>query len=99
MNVGKVSGMQLAKDGKAVEVKVKIEDSAKGLPKSETQFWLRGAEPSLFNPASLSLLLSGPTDSIAQLDATLQQVHQTAESAGPQITDVVKALDLTELDQ
>ena len=40
MNVGKVTGMQLAKDGKTVEVKVKIQDTATGLLKSETQFWL-----------------------------------------------------------
>src|SRR5262249_12102612 len=35
------------------------------------------------------------SDSIAQLDATLQQVHQTAESTGPQITDVVSRMRKT----
>ncbi|HYZ39063.1 MAG TPA: MlaD family protein, partial [Stellaceae bacterium] len=61
MNVGRVTGMELAKDGKTVEVKVNIQDSATEFLKSGTQFWLRGAEPSLSDPASLSSVLSGPT--------------------------------------
>jgi paraquat-inducible protein B len=61
MKVGKVTGMELAKDGKTVEVKVNIEDRATAMLRSGTRFWLRGAEPSLANPASLSSVLSGPT--------------------------------------
>lgn len=61
MDVGKVLGMELTKDGKAVEVRVKIQGGATAFLKSGTKFWLRGAEPNLSDPSSLSAVISGPT--------------------------------------
>lgn len=42
-------------------------------------------------------IVSSPelTDAIAELDATLQQIHQTAGDAGPKITQVVDSLRKT----
>lgn len=61
MNVGKVKAVALAKDGKSVDVTVHIDDDATRFLTSGTQFWLRGAKPSLSQPSSLAALLSGPT--------------------------------------
>jgi paraquat-inducible protein B len=61
MKIGKVSGMQLAKDGTSVAVTVHIDESATQFLKAGTQFWLRGAEPNLSDPSSLGAVLSGPS--------------------------------------
>lgn len=61
MKVGQVEGMTLAKDGRTVEVSVHIQDDAAKFLTSATEFWLRGANPSLSNLSSLSAVLSGPT--------------------------------------
>lgn len=59
--VGKVTGLALSENGNAVKVSANIDDSASGYLKSGTEFWLRGAHPSLTNLASLGAVLSGPT--------------------------------------
>lgn len=61
MKVGKVTGLSLAKGGGSVTVSVHIDGGAAKLLTSGTRFWLRGATPSLSNPASLAAVLSGPT--------------------------------------
>jgi paraquat-inducible protein B len=61
MKVGRITGLALVKDGSAVEARAHIEESAKDLLRSETVFWLRGASPSLSDPASLAAIVSGPT--------------------------------------
>jgi paraquat-inducible protein B len=61
MKVGKVKEVKLAKDGSAVDVTVHVDDSVTAFLRSETQFWLRGAEPSLSDPSSLTAIVSGPT--------------------------------------
>ncbi len=61
MKVGRITGLALAKDGSAVVAKAHIEDSAKDLLRSHTVFWLRGANPSLSDPTSLTAIISGPT--------------------------------------
>ncbi len=61
MNVGKVSSIALAKDGKSVDVTVQIQSEATRFLTSGTQFWLRGASPSLSDLSSLGAVLSGPT--------------------------------------
>jgi paraquat-inducible protein B len=61
MRVGKVSGMELSKDGKTIDVIVHIDESATKFLKTGTQFWLRGAELTFSDPSSLSAIISGPT--------------------------------------
>lgn len=61
MKVGAVSAMTLAKDGKSIDVTVHIDSGATNLLRAGTRFWLRGAKPSLSQPASLAAVLSGPT--------------------------------------
>lgn len=61
MKVGTVSAMTLAKDGKSIQVTVHINSDASNLLRTGTRFWLRGAKPSLSDPASLAAVLSGPT--------------------------------------
>ncbi len=61
MNIGRVKGIKLAKDGKTVEVTAHIQDGATRFLRSGTQFWLRGATPELSDLSSLTAVLSGPT--------------------------------------
>jgi paraquat-inducible protein B len=61
MQVGEVNDVELSKDGRTVIVTAQIQDAASQFLTTGTQFWLRGAEPSLSDPASLSSVLSGPT--------------------------------------
>lgn len=61
INIGKVGKIALAKNGSSVDVTVRIDDDATKFLTSGTQFWLRGATPSLSDPASLASVLSGPT--------------------------------------
>lgn len=61
MQIGEVNNVELSKDGRSVTVTAQIQDAATPFLTSGTQFWLRGAEPSLSNPASLGAVLSGPT--------------------------------------
>lgn len=59
--VGKVTGIKLAEDGSSVEVSAHVDDVVKKYLTSGTQFWLRGAKPSLSDLSSLGSVLSGPT--------------------------------------
>ena len=59
--VGKVNSIKLAKDGGSVEVTAHVDDSVRKYLTSGTQFWLRGAKPSLSDLSSLGSVLSGPT--------------------------------------
>ena len=61
MNVGSVTDVELAKDGKSVVVSANIQDDASKFLRARTTFWLRGANPSLSNLSSLGAILSGPT--------------------------------------
>lgn len=61
MKVGRITDLMLAKDGGSVQAEAHIEDSAKALLRSNTVFWLQGANPSLSEPASLTAIVSGPT--------------------------------------
>jgi paraquat-inducible protein B len=61
IKVGEVKGVKLADDGKSVEVSVEVEENATQFLTSGTQFWLRGATPSLSDLSSLSAVLSGPS--------------------------------------
>lgn len=61
MTVGSVTGVLLSKDGSAVSVGARVNDSAEKFLKGETVFWLRGANPSLSDLSSLGAVLSGPT--------------------------------------
>jgi paraquat-inducible protein B len=61
LNVGKVTDVELAKDGSTVDVTVHVEDSVTGFLTSGTQFWLRGASPSFSDPSSLASVVTGPT--------------------------------------
>ncbi|MGH8205821.1 MAG: MlaD family protein [Steroidobacteraceae bacterium] len=60
-NIGRVTDVQLDDNGNAVTVTASIDDSATKFLTTGTRFWLRGANPSLANPASLAAVLSGPT--------------------------------------
>ncbi|HWG75223.1 MAG TPA: MlaD family protein [Steroidobacteraceae bacterium] len=60
-NIGTVSDVKLDDAGDAVNVTVEIDDSATKFLRTGTRFWLRGASPSLSDPASLAAVLSGPT--------------------------------------
>jgi paraquat-inducible protein B len=59
--VGKVTGIKLAEDGGSVEITAHVESTAAKYLTSGTQFWLRGAKPSLSDLSSLGAVLSGPT--------------------------------------
>lgn len=59
--VGKVTGIKLADDGGSIEVSAHVEDSVSKYLTSGTQFWLRGAKPSLSDLSSLGAVVSGPT--------------------------------------
>jgi paraquat-inducible protein B len=59
--VGHVTGIKLTGDGTGVIVTVSIDQTAVKFLTTGTRFWLRGANPSLSNLASLGSLLSGPT--------------------------------------
>jgi paraquat-inducible protein B len=59
--VGKVTDIKLAEDGGSVEVGAHVDESVKNYLTSGTQFWLRGAKPSLADLSSLGSVLSGPT--------------------------------------
>lgn len=61
LQVGKVTGIALAKNGDAIDVAVHVEDSVAKFLTSGTQFWLRGADPSLTDLSSLTAVLAGPT--------------------------------------
>jgi paraquat-inducible protein B len=61
VKVGKVTGLELAKDGKSVEAKANIKDEASDFLRTGTRFWLRGAHPSISNLSTLGSILSGPT--------------------------------------
>lgn len=61
MTIGKVSGIELAKDGRSVEVTVHVDASAAQFLTSGTEFWLRGANPSFSDLSSLGSVLSGPS--------------------------------------
>lgn len=61
MKVGRVTGVSLAKDGKAVDVDANIQDSASRFLRSHTRFWLRGANPGISNLSALGNILSGPS--------------------------------------
>jgi paraquat-inducible protein B len=65
IKVGTVTGVALAQDGRAVDVKVHIEDSASGLLRSGTEFWLSGATPSFADLSSLATVVTGPTIGMA----------------------------------
>jgi paraquat-inducible protein B len=59
--VGDVTGIELTGDGSAVIVTASIDEHAAKFLRTGTRFWLRGAEPSLSNLASIGSLLSGPS--------------------------------------
>lgn len=61
MNVGKATGIALARDGNSVNVTVQVQDDATKFLRSGTRFWLRGTSPSLSDLSSLGSVLSGPT--------------------------------------
>jgi paraquat-inducible protein B len=61
MKVGEVRGVELAEDGKSVEVSVEVDKKATQFLKAGTEFWLRGAAPSLSDLGSLSAVLAGPS--------------------------------------
>jgi paraquat-inducible protein B len=61
MKIGKAKSLALAKDGKSIEVTVHIDDVATQFLRSGTQFWLRGAHPSLSDLSTLSAVVSGPS--------------------------------------
>jgi paraquat-inducible protein B len=61
VEVGRVEGVTLAKDGRTVAVTAHIQDNATRFLTAKTEFWLRGANPSLSDLSTLSAVLSGPT--------------------------------------
>lgn len=59
--VGDIDSVTLSKDGKGVKVTASIQDNAAQFLKTDTFFYLRGAEPSLSDLSSLGSILSGPS--------------------------------------
>ncbi len=59
--VGHVTDVALDAAGTGVIVKASIDKDAARFLTTGTRFWLRGANPSLSDPASLGALLAGPT--------------------------------------
>lgn len=60
-NIGQVTKIELNDDGTAALVTASINQEATKFLRTGTRFWLRGANPSLTDPASLASILSGPT--------------------------------------
>jgi len=84
MTVGSVTGESLSKDGSAVEVSASIKDSAAKFLKSETLFWLRGANPSLSDLSSLGAVLSGPTI-VMEPEGGRSTAHFTGQTREPAV--------------
>lgn len=59
--VGKVTDVSLADDGRHFDVKVNIHDDAKKFLTTGTRFWVEGGAPSIGNFSSLEAVVSGPT--------------------------------------
>lgn len=60
-NIGQVTHVKLNPSGTAAIVTASIDQAATKFLRTGTRFWLRGATPSLADPASLAAILSGPT--------------------------------------
>src|SRR5581483_1123455 len=60
-NIGQVTKIKLNENGTAAIVTASIDEDATKFLRMGTRFWLRGATPSLTDPASLASILSGPT--------------------------------------
>ncbi|MFX1676864.1 MlaD family protein [Paraburkholderia sp. A2WS-5] len=60
VKVGQVSSVALTPDGRRVEAKLEIDRKDAPYLRAGTQFFLRGAELDLSDPASMKALLSGP---------------------------------------
>jgi paraquat-inducible protein B len=61
LSIGHVTKVALAKDGKHVDMTLKLDNSVKPLLRAGTQFWLIGAKPSLTDINSLRAALAGVT--------------------------------------
>jgi paraquat-inducible protein B len=65
ISVGHVTGVDLDKDGKRVDVTVRLDPRLKPALVDSTEFWLLGAKPDLTDIASLKAALEGVTIGIA----------------------------------
>jgi paraquat-inducible protein B len=61
VKVGKVKSVKLDKDERHVTATIHIDDDATDDLKSDTRFYLEGAEPTLSDLSSLKAVISGPT--------------------------------------
>lgn len=61
LQVGKLTDIHLATDGRHMDTTLNIDDSVKKYLTSGTRFYLEGANISLSNPQSLKALIAGPT--------------------------------------
>lgn len=87
MKVGEVSAIALAKDGKSVKVTARIDSDANKFLRTGTQFWLRGAAPSLSNLSALAAVISGPT-LMMQPGSGEKTTHFTGKVHRPLVADV-----------
>lgn len=68
LSIGHVTKVTLAKDGKHVDMTLKLNSTVKPLLRTGTQFWLVGAKPSLTDINSLRAALAGVTIGMAPGD-------------------------------
>jgi paraquat-inducible protein B len=61
IEIGKLTGLSLSKDGRYVDARLKMHDEVKKFLRAGTQFWLQGATPTLGDLASLKAIVAGPT--------------------------------------
>jgi len=65
LQVGRVTGITLDKDGHSVDVRIRLDGRVKSALMDTTEFWLEGANFSLTDPASLRAAVSGVTMEMA----------------------------------
>jgi paraquat-inducible protein B len=61
VNVGQVTGIAVANDGRHANVSISMDGNMRPYLTTATRFYLSGAQPSLTNLSSLKAILSGPT--------------------------------------
>ncbi len=65
LEIGSVSKIALAPDGRHIRLTLNVEGSKKGLFRDGTQIWIVGANPSFTNIASLRAAVAGPNIGVA----------------------------------
>ena len=65
LEIGSVSGIRLAEDGRNIALTLRIDGSRESLFRTNTHLWVVGANPSFTNIASLRAAVAGPSIGVA----------------------------------